>query len=77
MWRGKVVTSQAAIPDLNEVELLKLPSTDRCLPYQSHFHALLYDLFEQLLKHLRFLKPSMPVFGEWSDAESPGRNPDQ
>ena len=30
--------------------------------HQSHFHALLHDLFEQLLEQLRLLKPSMPVF---------------
>jgi hypothetical protein len=32
--------------------------------HQSHFHTLPHDLFEQLLKQLRFLKPSMPVFRE-------------
>jgi hypothetical protein len=30
--------------------------------HQSHFHTLPHDMFKQLLKQLRFLKPSMPVF---------------
>src|SRR6266566_8302424 len=32
--------------------------------HQSHFHTLPHDLFEQLLKQLRFLKPPVPVFRE-------------
>src|ERR1700745_2912730 len=32
--------------------------------HQSHFHTLPHHLFEQLLKQLRFLKPSVPVFRE-------------
>ena len=32
--------------------------------YQPHFHTLPNDLLEQLLKQLRFLKPSVPVLGE-------------
>jgi hypothetical protein len=32
--------------------------------HQSRFHTLPHDLFEQLLKQLRFLKPLMPVFRE-------------
>jgi hypothetical protein len=31
---------------------------------QPHFHTLPHDLFEQLLKQLRLLKPSVPVLGE-------------
>jgi hypothetical protein len=32
--------------------------------HQSYFHALVHDLFKQLLEQLRFLKPSMTVFRE-------------
>jgi hypothetical protein len=32
--------------------------------HQSHFHTLAHDLRKQLLEQLRFLKPSMPAFGE-------------
>jgi len=32
--------------------------------HQSHFHTLAHDLFKQLLKQLRFLKPPVPVFRE-------------
>ena len=43
---------------------MKLPSTDIALPAPIPLPHTGDDAFKQLLEQLRFLKPSVPVFGE-------------